>query len=621
MGRLQRMMSTIEHRGPDDGQAWTDARAGLGFRRLAIIDLTSGAQPLCNEDETIWQVFNGEIYNFRELRSRLTALGHTFRSDGDAEVIVHAYEEWGSDCLSQLKGMFAVAIWDSASRELFLAVDRVGIKPLYYAQTDEGMVFASEAKALFASGLVTCEADYATLPFHMTFLTSPFPRTMFKNVQKLAPGHYLKWRNGRADVREYWDMVPGEAPKDWASDSFEKIGESVEAAVRNQSMADVPLGAFLSGGIDSSAVCYALAKESPNPIETYFIGFRPQDLQSDVLMDERPYAKQMSDAIRSTHFEIDISTKNLDTLLPKLIWHMDEPVGDPAAITTFLVSRAARETLTVLLSGVGGDEVFAGYPRYLAMSLMQRFQALPSPLQSLASATCRALPGGANSLFRGAKKFLRSAKGEVVESYLQMLSYFAPQDHAELFTPDFYAEFCNEDVYRYHRDYARRAKEAPVLNQLQYIDFKTFLPCLNLTYTDRMSMAASIEVRVPLLDDDFIEQMATLPVAMKLNGRTRKYAFKKSMQRRLPNDVIWRKKTGFGAPIQAWLSDELRPMVGDLLSESALKSQGIFNPRAVQKLLNAESEKRDYFANHIWELLTFQIWHQEFISANRLVAA
>ncbi|MGB7327416.1 MAG: asparagine synthase (glutamine-hydrolyzing) [Rubripirellula sp.] len=612
--RLTRMMDSIQHRGPDDGQLWTDENAGLGFRRLSIIDLAAGAQPLSNEDGTVWQIFNGEIYNFRELRDTLKSHGHRFKTQSDSEVIVHGYEQWGDDFVSRLKGMFGIALWDSNKRELTLAVDRVGIKPLYYYQDKNVLAFASEAKALFASGLVPCEADYNTLPFHMTFLTSPFPRTMFKGVHKLEPGHYIKIKDGRITKREYWDLIPCEDAQQWADRPYEKIATSVEAAVVNQSISDVPLGSFLSGGIDSSAVCDALAKYSPSQIETYFIGFRPEDLKEDVLMDERAYATQMANELKSIHHEIDITSDGLEDLLPKLVWHMDEPVGDPAAITTFLVSRAARETLTVLLSGAGGDEVFAGYPRHLAMMLMARFQKLPTPLKWLACRTGKILPGGASSYMRGAKKFLRSAQGDVLDSYLQMLTYFAPSQHRDLFTSDFYNEFCQEDVYRYHRAYADRVRAQPTLNMLQYVDMKTFLPCLNLTYTDRMSMAASIEVRVPLLDDDLVEQMASLPVHEKIRGKQRKYGFKKSQEGRLPDDVIWRKKTGFGAPIQSWIRGELRPIVDELLGEDHLRQQGIFNPKTIQNLLLAEDRKEDYYANHIWQLLTFQLWHKAFIN-------
>ncbi len=585
----------------------------FGFRRLAIIDLDTGAQPLANEDGTIWQVFNGEIYNFRELRDFLQSKGHVFRSRSDSEVIVHAYEEWGPAFVERLKGMFAFALWDGRRQKLLLAVDRLGIKPLYYAHDGEQLVFASEAKALFASGLVPCAPNYTTLPFHMTFLTAPFPRTMFKGVEKLAPGHMLVFRDGQRLERTYWDHVPEQEAARWRERPFEKVAAAIERAVVGQSIADVPLGSFLSGGIDSSAVCEALSRHSANSIETYFIGFRPEDIKADVLMDERPYARQMADALGSLHHEIDVTSEGLEELLPKLIWHMDEPVGDPAAITTYLVSRAARNTLTVLLSGVGGDEIFAGYPRHLAMMLMGRFRQLPRPLRRTIEAAGGILPGGANALFRNTRKFLRSARADELSSYLQMLTYFSPAQHRELFTDDFFDAYCGEDVYAHHKAHYARAQDQPMLNRIQYVDLKTFLPCLNLAYTDRMSMAASIEVRVPLLDDDLVETMRSFPAALKIRGCTRKYAFKKAMETHLPREVIWRRKAGFGAPIQAWIGKELLAMVEELLGEEHLKRQGIFRPGFVRSMLDAQKRREDYYANHIWQLLTFQLWHRVFI--------
>ena len=611
--RIQVMMESIVHRGPDDGQFHVDKNVAFGFRRLSIIDLDTGAQPMANADETIWLVFNGEIYNFKELRGQLETLGHVFKTRSDSEVIIHAYIQWGRACLEHLKGMFAFAIWDGNKQELLLAVDKVGIKPLYYYQDGERLYFASEAKALFASGLVPCEPDYHTLPFHMTFLTSPFPRTMFKGVRKLAPGHFIEFSGRDCTEKEYWDKTPIEDPKFWADNPAGRVAEMLDKAVIGQSLSEVPLGAFLSGGIDSSAVCHFLSQHQSDNIETYFIGFKKEDMAADVLMDERPYGRQMAEELGSIHHEIDITSEGLDTLLPKLVWHMDEPVGDPAAITTFLVSRAARQTLTVLLSGVGGDELFAGYPRHLAVKMMEQFHKFPKIMQSLACSFGDMLPGGSSPLFRSAKKFFRSAKEDELSSYLQMLTYFSPEQHKTLFTKDFYDEFCREDVYRYHRAYYDKTEGQPTLNRIQYVDMKTFLPCLNLTYSDRMSMAASIEVRVPFLDDDLFDACWSMPVAQKIHGRKRKYILKKAMEGKLPDDIIWRKKSGFGAPIQAWINNELKPMVQELLGEEHLRKQGIFNPKTITRLLASEAKKEDYYANHIWQLLIFQIWHRIFI--------
>jgi asparagine synthase (glutamine-hydrolysing) len=611
--RVTRMMESIAHRGPDDEGDYCDAHVALGFRRLSIIDVVTGHQPLSNEDETVWVVFNGEIYNFRELRQQLEKSGHVFRTRTDTETIVHAYEEWGDSFLDHLSGMFAFALWDQPRRRLVLAVDRVGVKPLYFAENDGSLCFASEAKALFSSGLVPCEADYATLPYHMTFLTAPFPRTMFKGVSKLKPGHLAIFEDGRLQVKEYWDLTVSEDHAAWAHRPFERIASSIGDATRRQMSADVPLGAFLSGGIDSSTICRYLRDHMTAPLETYFIAFKPDDLKNDVLMDETRFADQMADQLESIHHSIYASTDNLPDLLPKLAWHMDEPIGDPAGLTSYLLSMHAKKTLTVLLSGVGGDEVFGGYPRYLALAMHGKFARLPWPIRKSVTGFSHSLPGGAWSLFRNLKKFARSADLGPIDAYLRMLTYFTPEEHHKLFTSEFLAEFGNEDVYQYHHQYLERVKSHSLLNQVQYLDFKTFLPCLNLMYTDKMSMAASIEVRVPFLDDRLVADMFTLPSKMKLNRTIRKYAFKKSMEGSLPHEIIWRKKAGFGSPIHAWIRGKMHDFVQDHLSPSRLREQGIFNPQFVQEILRQELSNRQYNSNHIWQLLTFQLWLDAFV--------
>jgi len=609
------MLDAIVHRGPDDEGIYTDSHIALGFRRLAIIDLVSGHQPLANEDETIWTVLNGEIYNFQSLRQDLKSHGHTFRTNSDPEVIVHAYEQWGDEFVQRLSGMFGLAVWDSVRKKLLLAVDRAGIKPLYYAHVGETFIFASEAKSILKSGHVPVEPDYHTLPFHMAFLTAPFPKTMFRHVQKLAPGHIATYEDSQLDINQYWDLNLAVDDTRWEDQTYDKIAAGIHRATKSQMIADVPLGGFLSGGIDSSAICHYLAQEKQAPIETYFIAFRQEDMANDILMDESPFAEQMAQELESIHHSIYATTDDLETLLPKLVWHMDEPVGDPAGLTTYLISQEARQTLTVLLSGAGGDEVFGGYPRYLAMALLDKYHKIPSVVRWLIDSVAKRLPSGKLAKLRNMRKFTKAAAQDPGQAYLDMLTYFGPEEQKCLFTRDFYAEYCREDVYRYHREIFNNPKldGQPLLSRLQYLDFKTFLPCLNLTYTDRMSMAASIEVRVPYLDDTLVESIATLPADQKLNGLVRKYGMKRSMEGRLPNSVIYRKKSGFGSPIHAWLAGRLRPLVDHYLSEAHLRDQGIFNPAYVQQILKAEFDNRVYYSNHIWELLTFQLWHKVFV--------
>ena len=606
--RLRPMLRALEHRGPDDEGTYIDDGIALGFRRLSIIDLETGQQPLCNEDGTIWIAFNGEIYNFQELRSELTAKGHQFKSRTDSEVIVHAYEQWDTDCFDHLRGMFAIAIWDSRRQRLVLGVDRSGIKPLYYARTNEAMLFASEAKALFQSGFLAAEPDYSTLPFHMAFLTAPFPRTMFRGVSKLAPGSFVVYENERLQHQQYWDLDVNYDSTATRSVGYENVARRIENAVSSQLVADVPLGAFLSGGIDSSAICYYVQQALEDDLETYFIAFKKEDLEQDVLMDESRYAEEMAQHLQSKHRTIYATSDGIEQLLPRLIWHLDEPIGDPAAITTYLVSRSARETLTVLLSGAGADEIFGGYPRYLAMYLLSKYRRLPSSLRRVAASLASRLPGGQNALYRNVNKFAKAASRDPADAYLDMLTYFGPDEQRQLFSPDFYAEYGTDDVYTYHRQYMRNAAKLPLINRLQYLDYKTFLPCLNLMYTDKMSMAASIEVRVPYLDESLVQQVFELPASMKLRRWKRKYALKRAMAKRLPSSVVWRRKAGFGSPIHAWLRGDLRGLVETYLGPSYLKRQGIFSPAYVRALLDAEFRNEQYYSNHIWQLLTFQLW-------------
>ena len=606
------MMRSIRHRGPDDDGVYVDDEVALGFRRLAIIDLVSGHQPLDNEDGRLWIVFNGEIYNYLDLRDELIDSGHAFRTDTDTEVVVHAYEEWGTQCLLRLRGMFAFAIWDSYQRKLFAAVDRSGIKPLYFARQDDLFLFASEAKAIVQSDLYECEPDYSVLPYHMAFLTAPFPLTVFKGVEKLEPGHYLTVSDGAVERHQYWDLPIGEDERHWSQQPFERIARSLEVATKSQLAADVPVGSFLSGGIDSSAICYFMRKHKEE-LETYFIAFRPEDVKDDVVMDEGPFANEMAQLLESKHHGILADTKGLDELLPRLVWHLDEPIGDPAALTSYLVSKQASQTLTVLLSGVGGDEVFAGYPRYLAMAYMNRFQRLPWLAQNLARQVANILPGGKTAAFRNFKKFVGSAVGQPIDAYLRMLTYFGPQEQRGLFTREFWEAYGSVDIYHYHRRLLAKCRHQPLLNRIQYLDYKTFLPCLNLMYTDKMSMAASIEVRVPFLDDEFVEEMFTMPTHLRLRGRTRKYALKRAMEPWLPKRVVWRRKAGFGSPIHAWIRGRMRDFVEEYLGESRLSVQGIFNPKYVRQLMNQELSNQQYFSNHIWQLLTFQLWHESFV--------
>jgi asparagine synthase (glutamine-hydrolysing) len=648
--RIGAMLASIEHRGRDDEGVWTEAsadavgrRACLGHRRLSIIDTSeAGHQPMHYADGRYSVTFNGEIYNYRHLRSQLEKLNHIFRTDCDTEVLLAAYAEWGLDALARLNGMFAFALWDSAEQELILARDRLGIKPLYYAfgaRGDDGaqdanaalpsaagasspassFIFASEIKAILASGLVARALDAEALNQYLTFLWTPDPHTVFRGIYKLPPAHVLTWRAGRIRVREWWDVSFDEIDEGRSEAWWrERVLETLERVVGMEMVADVPLGAFLSGGVDSSSIVALMNRHSnERRISTYTVGIEQEDLRYDIIPDDARWARQVGKLLDTDYHELMLRPDVCD-LLPKLVYQMDEPVADPAVITSYLVSRAARETLTVLLSGVGGDEIFAGYPRQLAMRLAGALDPVPGALRRpLMSALSNALPGGLpgrfTAPFRNAKKFTRSAALDFEERYLGFGTYFTDAAKQRLYTDDLREAAAGFDAYREHRRHFARVRTAAPLNRLLYVDLKTFLPCLNLAYTDKTSMAATLEVRVPFLNVELVELAARMPVNLKLRGLKRKYILKRAAESLLPRDVVWRKKAGFGAPIRSWLRGALRPLVEDLLSEETVRRRGLFRPAEVRRLIDANLSGREDYNLQVFQLLTLELWQRAFM--------
>ena len=615
---VRAMTSTLAHRGPD-GEGLRSfrgdgAEASLGHRRLSIIDPTPrGAQPMSYAGR-YWITFNGEIYNYRELREELAAEGFGFESECDTEVLLAMYARHGAEMLRRLNGIFAFAIWDAERKELFLARDRLGVKPLYYAAVGDVLYFASEVKAILAAGVVPRMRREAVADY-LTFLWVPDPDTMFEGVYKLPPGHAARFSDGRLDVWEYWDLAFGPRIESRGA-CIDAVRDGVREAVRRQMVSDVPLGSFLSGGVDSSAVVASMSSVH-DKVTTYTVGFSAADLEHEIVPDDVPYSRKVAKEFGVDYHERMLAA-DVASLLPKLVWHMDEPVADPAAISTFLVCSAARERLTVVLSGVGGDEVFAGYPRYLAARIGRVLDLLPQPVRrAIKSAFAERLTLGRPGRLRGPRrnlmKFLRGIDRPALERYLIYSSYFTKNELDAVLSPEMAAELRDHDPFRRHREYLQRVSGEHWLNQLLYVDAKTFLPCLNLTYTDKMSMAASTEVRVPLLDDEVVELAARVPARYKLHGLTRKWVFKKSMEGTLPHDVIWRPKAGFGAPVRSWLVGELKPMVDEVLSPSAVAARGLFDPDEVQRLIRANEEGTEDNALRLWALLTLELWQQEFV--------
>ncbi len=637
--RIGAMLKSIEHRGRDDEGVWTSSaindtnqKVCLGHRRLSIIDTSrAGHQPMLSHDGRFVVILNGEIYNYRELRERLASKGQVFRTQTDTEVLLVAWAEWGSGCLAKLKGMFAFALWDDQERSLFLVRDHVGIKPLYYASSQAGMdagapqagclrsvAFASEIKSILASGLIKPELDHESLHQFLTFLWSPDPNTLFKGIKTVPPGHFVKWHDGELSQHEWWDISFDEIEEGRSEEWWqEHVLETLDRVVKLEMVADVPLGAFLSGGIDSSSIV-AMMKNHSNGrrIGTYTIGMAAQDLRYDIIPDDVEWARKVNQQLDTNYHEI-ILQPDVTELLPKLVYHMDEPAID-MAIPTYLVSRAARETMTVMLSGMGGDEVFAGYPRQMAMQIASALDPVPQLLRRPAMKTLAAvlpggMPGRLTAPLRNAKKFARSAALDFENRYLGFGTYFTDEMKQRLYTKDLRERVNGVDAYAAHRRYFSRAKDWAPLNQILYVDLKTFLPCLNLMTTDKTSMAANLEVRVPFLNQEMLKLTARIPPELKLKGLKRKYILKKATEKLLPHDIVWRKKAGFGAPIRSWLRGALRPMVNDLLSEETVSRRGLFEPTEVRRIIDANLSGREDYNLQVFQLLNLELWMREFI--------
>ena len=643
---ISAMLTAIEHRGRDDQGVWTSEplndgqRACLGHRRLSIIDTSSaGHEPMISQDARFVITFNGEIYNYRELRSELAGKGHQFRTQTDTEVLLTAWQEWGEAALARLNGMFAFALWDDQKRSLFLVRDRVGIKPLYYTECqkpDPGVpsrasrlgwdgkegqlsfLFASEVKSILASGLLKAELDHESLHQFLTFLWVPDPNTLFRGIKTVPPGHLVQWRDGEINIRRWWDISFDEI-EEGRSELWwqEQLLETLDRVVNLEMVSDVPLGSFLSGGIDSSAIVAMMKRHSNGrPIETYTIGMEAEDLRYDIIPDDVEWARKVNQQLDTDYHEIILKPDVAD-LLPKLVYHMDEPAID-MAIPSYLVSKAARETLRVMLSGMGGDEVFAGYPRQLAMKIAGAFDPVPQLLRrpvmrALEYALPGGLPGKLTAPLRNAKKFARSAALDFENRYLGYQTYFTDEAKQRLYTDEVRTELSAVDAYAAHRQYFARVKDVAPLNQLLYVDMKTFLPCLNLMTTDKTSMAANLEVRVPFLNKEMIEFAARMPAGLKLKGLKRKYILKRAAETLLPHDVVWRKKAGFGAPIRSWLRGALRPMVNDLLSEETIRRRGLFRFKEVKRIIDANLSGREDYNLQVFQLLNLELWMRAFI--------
>jgi asparagine synthase (glutamine-hydrolysing) len=633
---LARMTNVQAHRGPDDSGLWERRFAdgsyiGLGSRRLAILDLSAdGHMPMSNEDGTVWITYNGEIYNFATLRRELEGKNnaHRFRSHTDTEVVLHFYEEYGpdrfQDCLNRLHGMFAIAICDlrGPSPKLFLARDHFGIKPLYYCERAGKLAFASEIKALLEVPGIEATMSMEALDQYLTFLWVPDPLTMFEGIRKLPAGHYALWERGKFKVEQYWDLTfpeDGHSFDRTETDLADEIRERFCASVEQQMVSDVPIGAFLSAGLDSSSIVAAMARKQS--VRTYTITFPEKYRVGETTIDDPEVPQRLARKLGCEHHEIVVEPDVVD-LLPTLTWHMDEPTADPAIITAYLVCREARKQATVLLSGVGGDEIFAGYRKHIAHAWAEEYRRAPALARSAAERTLLGLPSLRGTRMKGsvrlAKKMARSAALSPAEAFIRNCTYLDAQQKTDLYAPQRASSARgNANSNAQHLAAFSKVKHANFLNQMLYLDTKIFMATLNLTYNDKMSMASSVEVRVPFLDRGLAEFVAwNVKPEWKLKGKWRpvtKHIFREAMRSMLPEEVLRQPKAGFAAPVDYWLAHDLRPMVDDLLSESQVRRRGLFRPEVVRRYIDEHRRGAEDWSMQIWQLLTLEIWMQLFL--------
>jgi asparagine synthase (glutamine-hydrolysing) len=597
---MTRMCGTIRHRGPDDEGTYIQGHVGLGMRRLSIIDLSTGHQPLSNEEGTVWIVFNGEIYNFQSLHEDLLKRGHRFTTQTDTEVIVHLYEEFGTDCLSKLRGMFAFAIWDSRTETLLLARDRLGKKPLFYYHGPHTLTFGSELKAMLPDDEVPTDINWSVLDDYLSFGYIPAPQTIYRDVHKLMPGHYLLCRNGQVMVEPYWQLRFRENERWTEAELLERLDFTLQEATRLRLISDVPLGAFLSGGLDSSAVVALMSEQMTAPVKTFAIGFE------DASFSELTYARRVADHLKTDHHEFIVRPQVAD-LLPQIVSQFDEPFADASAIPTYYLCKLAREQVTVALSGDGGDEIFGGYLTYPALRAVQQYQRLPGLLRHGLERAVRTLvpeTTSYTSLGRRLRRLAEAARhGSLLKAHASLMSLWGEDAKAALNYR--YAEATNGDCLS--QAFADAGEISPV-NRLLYVDTVTYLPNDILVKTDRMSMMVSLELRCPLLDHEVVELMANVPYHFKVRGSQTKYLLKRLMRHRLPQEIIHRPKHGFGVPVGAWLRRELRDITHDLLLGSTARSRQLFDYGTIEKVLAEHETGRRDLTNELWALVCLELW-------------
>ena len=605
------MVKALAHRGPDDTGVFIENDVALGVTRLSIIDLAGGHQPLHNEDKTIWLVCNGEIYNFMELREYLSKKGHVFYTKTDTEVIVHLYEEYGDGCLNKLKGMFAFAIFNQKKKELFIARDRFGIKPLYYYADNSQLIFASEIKSILQFPDFKRDLDLIALDQYFTFEYVPAPRSIFRNIKKLPAAHYLTYREKNINVSKYWDIDFSQSQVLLDErEAKDKLAGLLNTVIKRHLISDVPLGVFLSGGIDSSTITALSSRLSNKRIKTFSIGFKENSF------DESEYALKVSALYNTSHHHHIFEISDLLRIIPKAMYYLDEPLADASFFPTYLLSNFARQNVTVVLSGEGGDEIFAGYPTYQAHKLAEFYKYIPEYIRNnLINKVINRLPVSVDnfSLDFKAKKFISFLSSDAALRHIYWMGSFNFQDRVKLYSPSPREALMADNLYDTLSAYLLQSKNCCELDLFQYLDIKTYLQDDLLVKADRAGMANSLEIRVPYLDHELVEFVFSLSPRLRLKNLNTKYILKEIARDFLPRDIIKRQKKGFGIPIASWIKNDFKEVILDALGKDKIKKEGFFNYAYIEKLL------REHFANKtdnrkkIWTLFMFELWLKEYL--------
>jgi len=607
---IDSMRQLIAHRGPDDSGVYLDGPVGLGFARLSIIDLSGGHQPMCNETGDIWLVFNGEIWNYKELRQTLIEKGHQFRTNSDTETIIHAYEEYGTDAMARLNGMFGLALWDGPRKRLLLARDRAGKKPLYYTRVDDNVAFASEIKALLAHPRVRREPDVQALADFLSVRYVPGPATLFANIYKVLPGHWLLVENGQIHEECYWDFTFGETERRPVEEYMQGIRQHVQRAVEERMIADVPVGAMLSGGVDSSIIVGIMSKLTSQPVQTFSVGFDEEGFS------ELPYAKLVADRFGTEHHELVVKSSDMSQYWPLLTWHRDEPVSEPSDLGVYLVSKLAKQYVKVVLSGEGGDELFAGYPKYLVDWMARYYRVLPAAMRDrMIAPLLDHLPYS----MRKVKFTARSLSQPAPQRWVNWFGVFNGQSKEQLLSERTRASV-DLDSSRTFQRWLTNNPQRDDLSSMLYLDTKIWLPDNLLMKGDKMTMAASLEARIPLLDYKLVEYAASIPSNVKIKPFKAKYLFKRAFADLLPESILTRKKMGFNVPTGAWFREGQRSLITRLLLSERVRERGYLNDAFVAGLLRDHLEGKTNYQAQLFNLASLELWFRVFIDSPRLEA-